>query len=202
VNHPDFTQFRRRIDEAITFNDLVAAKKLIRQGFALAEQKECLGEMMYFRAQDLIVDENFAEAIVYLDKAIAYNREDGAAYNDKALCLSELGRIEGVRELFDKGIEVEPDYATIHHNKGWFLNKLGQHEQALVCFRKALEIEPGRAVTYENMANAHENMGHRGHALQCYKEALRSTRCSFGAIKDQIKAQIKRLEKEIAREHS
>ena len=24
---------------------------------------------------------------------------------------------------FDKGIEVEPDFATIYHNKGWFLNK-------------------------------------------------------------------------------
>jgi tetratricopeptide (TPR) repeat protein len=196
MNHPAFTQFRRLIDEAITFNDLVAAKKLIRQGLALAEQKECLGEMMYFKAQYAIVDEKFSEAIIYLDKAIANNPEDGAAYNDKALCLSELGRIEGVRELFDKGIAVEPDYATIHHNKGWFLNKLGQHEQALVCFQKALEIEPDRAVTYENMANTYENMGNKDEALRCYKEALRSTKYSFGAIKDQIKSQIRRLELE------
>jgi len=194
MNHPAFTKFRRLIDEAITFNDLVAAKKLIRQGFSLAEQKECLGEMMYFRAQDLIIDEKFAEAIVYLDKAILSNPQDGAAYNDKALCFSELGRIEGIRELFDKGIEVEPDYATIHHNKGWFLNKLGQHEQALVCFQKALEIEPRRAVTYENMANTYENMGFKDEALRCYKDALRLTKYSFSAIKDQIKAQIKRLE--------
>jgi tetratricopeptide (TPR) repeat protein len=193
MNHPDFTKFRRLIDEAITFNDLAAARKFIGQGLGLAEKKECLGEMMYFKAQYAIIDEDFSGAIIFLDKAIAYNPEDGAAYNDKALCLSELGRIEGVCGLFDKGIEVEPDYATIHHNKGWFLNKLGHHEQALVCFRKALEIEPGRAVTYENMANTYENMGCKDEALRCYKEALKSTKYSFGAIKDQLKLQIKRL---------
>jgi tetratricopeptide (TPR) repeat protein len=198
MNHPAFTKFRRLIDAAITFDDLVAAKKFIRQGLRLAEQKECLGEIMYFKAQHAIVDEDFAGAIIYLDKAIAYNPEDGAAYNDKALCLSELGRIEGVRELFDKGIAVEPDYATIHHNKGWFLNKMGQHGEALACFQRALEIEPGRAVTYENMANTYENMGLKDEALRSYKEALRSTKYSFAAIKDQIKSQIKRLEHEIA----
>jgi tetratricopeptide (TPR) repeat protein len=195
MNHPAFTQFRRLIDAAITFNDLVSAKKFIAQGLQLAQQKECLGEMMYFRAQAAIVDESFMEALVYLDKAIAYNPADGAAYNDKALCLSELGRIEGVLELFDKGIEVESDYATIHHNKGWFLNKTGQHEAALACFRKALEIEPGRAVTYENMANTYENMGCKDEAIRCYKDALKSTQHVFVAIKDQIRFQIKRLEK-------
>ena len=196
MNHPGFTQLRRLIDEAITFNDIVSAKRFIRDGLYLAQEKECLGEIMYFRAQAAIVDEDFAGAIVHLDKAIAFNPSDGAAYNDKALCLSELGRIEGVCELFDKGIEVEPDYATIHHNKGWFLNKLGQHEQALLCFQKALEIEPGRVVTHENMANAYENMGFMDEALKHYKEALKLTKHPFGTIKDQIKAQIIRLEKQ------
>ena len=165
MNHPSFTKFRRVIDEAMTFNDLVSAERFIHEGLRLAEEKECLGELMYFKAQHAIIDENFAGAVIYLDKAIAYNPEDGAAYNDKALCFSELGHIEGVGELFDKGIEVEPDYATIHHNKGWFLNKLGQHEAALACFQKALEIEPDRAVTYENMANTYENMGRKDDAL-------------------------------------
>ena len=78
------------------------------------------------------------------------------------------------------------------------MNKLGQHDEALACFQKALEIEPGRAVTYENMANTYENMGSNDEALRCYKAALRSTKYPFGAIKDQIKAQIKRLEDDIA----
>ncbi len=194
MNHPDFTHLRRLIDEAITFNDLEAARRLIRQGLSLAEGKECLGEIMYFKAQHAIIEEDFSGATVYLDKAISYNPQDGAAYNDKALCLSEMGCIEGVLDLFDKGIEVEPDYATIHHNKGWFLNKMGHHEQSLVCFQKALQIEPGRAVTYENMANAYENMGCKDEAIKCCKDALKLTRNCFRDIKGEIKSQIKRLE--------
>lgn len=195
MNHPDFSQFRRLVDEAITFNDLVSARKFICQGLFLAEEKECLSEMMYFKAQGAIIEENFSEAILFLDKALAHNSKDGAAYNDKALCLSELGHIEGILELFDKGIAVEPDYATIHHNKGWFLNKLGQHQAALLCFQKTLEIEPDRAVTYENMANTYENMGLKDEALRCYKEALRLTKHVFVAVKDEIRDQIRRLEK-------
>ena len=193
MNHPDFTLLRRRIDEAITFDDRLRAIALAEVGLRQAQEKECLGEVMYFRAQMKIIEGRFLEAIQYLDQAIGYNPLDGAAYNDKALCQIELGMIEGAEELFNKGIEVESDYATIHHNKGWLLNKLGRHGEALSCFEKALELEPWRAVTYENMADAYENAGKVKEALKAYKRALELLRSS-GSIKDQIKGEIERLE--------
>ncbi|MBU1997264.1 MAG: tetratricopeptide repeat protein, partial [Candidatus Omnitrophica bacterium] len=151
MNHPDFTQLRRLIDNAITYNDLDLAKKLASHGLNMSQEMEVLGEQMFFRAQLEIIDDNFDNAIKYLDNAIKYNPTDGAAFNDRALCMIELGRIDGVLRYFDKGIEVEPDYETIYHNKGWFLNKLGQHCEALDLFKKALELDPNRAVTYENI---------------------------------------------------
>jgi tetratricopeptide (TPR) repeat protein len=197
MNHPDFTELRRAIDHAITFNDMVSARACAAQGLVLAEQKECPGERMYFTAQFFIIDEAFEEAIPFLDKAIAFNPADGAAYNDKALCHIAMGRIDGVMGLFDKGIEVEPDYATIHHNKGWFLNKLGQHESSLVCFNQALLLEPERVVTYENMADAYENMGRIKEALYCYKQALRYTKGPDTDIRQQIEQEISRMEKDL-----
>ena len=193
MNHPDFTLLRRRIDEAITFHDVSRARATALEGLLLAQHKENLGETMYFKAQFAIMEECFDEAIRYLDRALLHNPWDGAAYNDKALCLIELGVIDGAEELFNKGIEVESDYATIHHNKGWFLNKLGRHGEALSCFEKALELEPGRAVTYENMADAYENAGQMKEALRAYKKALELIRFS-GSIEDQIKEEIRRLE--------
>ncbi|MBF0122668.1 MAG: tetratricopeptide repeat protein [Candidatus Omnitrophica bacterium] len=193
MNHPDFTQIRRDVDEAITFNDRLKAKALAAEGLRQAQEKECLGEVMYFQAQLKIIEENFLEAICYLDQAIGYNSSDGAAFNDKALCLVELGMIDGVEELFNEGIDVEPDYATIHHNKGWFLNNLGRHREALGCFEKALKLEPGRVVTYENMADAYENIGLMAEALKSYKKALALMRLS-GPIRNQIEREIRRLE--------
>jgi tetratricopeptide (TPR) repeat protein len=193
MNHPDFTQIRRDIDEAITYDDRLRARALAMAGLRRAQEQECLGEVMYFQAQLMIVEENFPEAIQYLDQAIRYNPLDGAAYNDKALCLLELGVIEGAEELFNKGIEVEADYATIHHNKGWLLNKLGRHGEALSCFEKALDLEPHRAVTYENIADTYESLGRAGDAVKAYKKALEFIPSS-GSIKTQIQGEIDRLE--------
>jgi tetratricopeptide (TPR) repeat protein len=195
MNHPEFTQLRRDLDEAITYNDLTAAKKIAREGLRLARDRESLGEVMYFRAQLKIIAGKHSEAITCLEKALEFNPQDGAAYNDLALCRVELGKLDGVLELFDKGIAVEPDYATIYHNKGWFLNQLGHHKEALACFEKALEFDPCRAVTYENKADAYENLGQVDEAIRAYQKVLDLLAPSADLIKAQIQREIARLEK-------
>jgi tetratricopeptide (TPR) repeat protein len=196
LNHPDFTLLRRQVDEAITFNDLKAARDRSIDGLCLAEQKECPGEKMYFLAQLAILDEHYPEAILLLERALIFNQTDGAAYNDIALCRVELKQADGILETFDQGIAVEPDYATIHHNKGWFLNQLGRHQEALPCFERALELEPDRAVTYENLADAYEKLGRFDDAMEAYKKALELIRDSSRQIKQQIQDEIVRLDKE------
>jgi len=195
MNHPDFTKLRYSIDEAITFNDLKTAKQLALEGLSASMRKEVLSEQMFFSAQIEIIEERFEAAIKYLDKAIKYNPKDAAAFNDRALCMIELGIIYGVMEYFNKGIEVEPDHETVYHNKGWFLNKLGQHREALVFFEKALEINSDRAVTYENIANVYENLGDIDLAIAAYTEALRLIGSSFECVRGQINSQINRLKK-------
>jgi len=193
MNHPDFTQLRRSIDKAITFNNLSQAERLALEGLNKAQEMEILGEQMFFRAQLEIIDERFAEAIRYLDQAIQYNPKDGAAFNDRALCMIELGAIEGVLQYFDRGIEVEPDYETIYHNKGWFLFYLGQHQEALTLLKKALELDADRAVTYENLANVYENLGMPDEAVVAYRQALCLLDPSLEDFIKQIKMEIQRL---------
>ncbi len=195
MNHPDFTQLRCLVDSAITFNDLKAARRLISQGLKMAKEKEILSEQMFFYAQKEIINECFEKAIEYLDKAIKYNPKDAAAYNDRALCMIELGIIEGPMKYFNKGIEVEPGYDTVYHNKGWFLNKLGQHREALVFLEKALEINSDRAVTYENIANVYENLGDINLAVVAYCKALDLIDYPFKHIRKQINFEISRLQK-------
>ncbi|MBF0330519.1 MAG: tetratricopeptide repeat protein [Candidatus Omnitrophica bacterium] len=199
MNHPAFTQLRRNIDTAITFDDLDHARRCIAQGLELARAMGCSGEAMYFHAQAAIVDEEFKAAIGLLEQAIAFNPSDGAAYNDIALCMVETGRLEGVLEVFDKGIAVEGDYATIHHNKGWLLNKLGRPTEALACFKQALMFEPQRVVTWENMADAYEDLGRGADALDAYRKALSFLGASHVKIREQLLLEIRRLELEADR---
>jgi len=169
----DFPKLRRELDDAITYADFETARQLAQEGLSSAQAQELLGEIMYFKAQGEIINENYEEAINCLDLAIKYNPLDGAAYNDRALCIIECGGNEKQSLAdFDKGIEVEGDYATAYHNKGWYLNKLGRHQEAIQYFEKTLELEPDRAVTYENLADTYLNLGAKQKAIKAFRKAL------------------------------
>lgn len=189
MNPIDLQKYRLLIDDAITFDDLDQAREYVQQALAEAVRREDVGEQMYFRAQWEIIHEHYHAAICYLDQAIRFNPNDGAAYNDRATSMVELGQISGVLEYFDRGIEVEPDFATIHHNKGWFLNQLGEHQKALVSLNAALELDSSRAVTYENRADCLYKMGLVVEAIESYEQAL----SCLGSDRDSIRNQIQKL---------
>ncbi len=165
-------QIRLKLDEAITYGTKSSALKIARSGLRQAQKIGPAGEIEYFKGQIALLRDNFAIAIGHFDKAIEYNPKDGAAYNDRALCMVELGIIDEAFYYFDKGIEVEPDYATIYHNKGWLLNNIGRHSEAIRYFKKALGLEPNRAVTYDNMADALLNLADYKGALEAYGKVL------------------------------
>lgn len=190
----DFPKLRRKLDDAITYADFDSARQLAQEGLSSAQSQELLGEIMYFRAQREIINENYEEAINCLNLAIKYNPSDGAAYNDRALCIIELGGNQGQALAdFDKGIEVEPDYASVYHNKGWYLNKLGSHQEAIPYFERTLELEPDRAVTYENLADAYLNLGATQEAIKAFRKAYQCLKPSHAEIKGQIETKIKIL---------
>lgn len=190
----NFSELRRKLDDALTYADFETAKRIAEEGRMHAEFEEQLGEIMYFKAQTLIINEYFEEAVRCLDQAIYYNPHDGAAYNDRALCRLELGA--GEEEIladFDKGIEVEPDYATIYHNKGWFLNKIGQHSEAITYFELTLALEPKRAVTYENLADAYLHLGNIEEAVRSFQQALHYLNPRYTEIRRQLETKIEIL---------
>ncbi|MFH1504794.1 MAG: tetratricopeptide repeat protein [Candidatus Omnitrophota bacterium] len=193
----EFLKLRIELDDAITYGSTKLAKSLAKLGLQRAEEKKLLGEIEYFKGQLEIIDENFHAAIAHFDKVIEYNSNDGAAFNDRALCMVELGIIDEAFYYFDKGIEVEPDYAAIYHNKGWLLNKIGRHTEAIEYFKKALELQPRRAVTYENLADVYLNLSRYSDALEAYKNALDNLKPYCDNIRQQILSRIQLLEKKI-----
>jgi tetratricopeptide (TPR) repeat protein len=162
---------RIKLDEAITYGTKKEAFLLAKDGLKKAKKKNLSGEISYFKGQIEILKKRYTSAIEYFDAAIRFNPKDGAAYNDRALCMVELGIIDEALIYFDKGIEVESDYATIYHNKGWLLNNIGRYREAIACFRKALALEPDRPVTYDNLADALYNLADYKGALEAYKKA-------------------------------
>lgn len=198
IGMKEIINIRLELDDAITYGEFDKAKDLIEQGLALSQDKELLGEIEYFKGQREILNQDFRNAIGHFDKAIQYNSSDGASYNDRALCMIEMGVIDEALDYFNRGIEVEPDFATIHHNKGWLLNKIGRHKEALECFYKAIELDNNRAVTYENIADTFMQLGDSRKALEFFNKALEALKPDYMQIREEILERIKTInQKEI-----
>ncbi|RJP28165.1 MAG: tetratricopeptide repeat protein [Candidatus Omnitrophota bacterium] len=196
--HSRLASLRDRLDREITYGTIIKAMKLARQGLLKAEEAGLLAEQNYFRGQIALLRKNYATAIEYFDSAIKLNPKDGAAYNDRALCMVELGIIEEAFEYFDKGINAEPDYSTVYHNKAWLLNNIGRYTESVVYFNKALSLDKDRAVTYDGLADSLYNLGDIKGALKAYKKTLsllKDGQCR--SIKNQIIEKIRLLEGEI-----
>ncbi|MFH0839379.1 MAG: tetratricopeptide repeat protein [Candidatus Omnitrophota bacterium] len=184
---------RLLLDDALTYHDSKKAGALAIKGLKAAQNKESLGEVNYFKGQLEMLNENFKKAIEYFDRAITFNPKDGASYNDRALCMIELGIIDDALEYFERGIKAEPDFATIHHNKGWLLNKIGRHSDAIRCFKTALAFDPKRPVTYENLADTLYNIGDIRGARGAYKKAIKILPQRYKYIRRQLSKEIKAL---------
>jgi len=198
VLNMQLSKMRDKLDMAITYGSRRAAMKLAREALKKARRQRLGGEICYFQGQVELIRENFVSAIEYFDAAIRYDSRDGGSYNDRALCLAELGLIDEALKCFDLGIRVERDYATIYHNKGWLLNNIGRYKEALACFKKALRLEPERAVTYDNLADVLFNQGNFHAALKAYRKVLAllpARRCP--GIRSEIKKRIKQIEEKI-----
>jgi tetratricopeptide (TPR) repeat protein len=196
--HCQLIELRLALDHLITYGSKRAAMALARKSLALAVSRSLPQEIAYFTGQKEFLNGRFASAMEHFDEALRLNPADGAAYNDRALCMAELGMLDGALSDFDRGIAAEPDFATIHHNKGWLLNNLGLHTEAIACFRTALSLEEGRAVTYDNLADALYNLGDYAGALAAYRrvlELLAPGECRH--IRPMIRRQIASLEKRL-----
>lgn len=194
----DLTKLRYELDDAITYGSKKESMSIAQKALRSAKRRKLPGEVEYFTGQVEMLKGHFVTAMEHFDMAVRYNPVDGAAFNDRALCMVELGVIDKAFYYFDMGIRVEPDFATVYHNKGWLLNNIGRHTEAIKCFKKALELDPSRPVTYDNLADALYNLNDYKGALAAYKkviELLEPGKCR--GIKKEIKEKIKILEKKI-----
>ena len=169
----DFEKERNSLDRQITFFHFKRAKKKISKCIKRAKQTQDKFFLYYFLAQDKILGEDYSKAIDYLDKALRIRKTDGCTYNDKALCLADLGKLKKALNCFNEGIKRDRDCASLYHNKGWLLNLLKEYKKAILCFRKALELGEDRPEALYSLADTYYHLGQKTLARKYFKKALR-----------------------------
>ncbi|MEM7816903.1 MAG: tetratricopeptide repeat protein [Candidatus Aenigmatarchaeota archaeon] len=186
----DLDRERKLLDREITFFHFKKAKKKVIKCLKIAKKIRSDFFFFYFLAQKYILEEKFYWAIYYLDRAIKLRESDGCSYNDKAICLADLGKYNEALNCFNQGIKRDPNCVSLYHNKGWLLNLLGRHKEAILCFKKALELEDNRAETLYSLADTYLNLNQKERARKYF---LKTIKAVYGKSKFVYRETLKRL---------
>jgi len=101
--------------------DTATSVEVMKEGFEkYPENQQILFELINY----YIDTNNSQEAINYLDKAIAKESDNPTLYFAKGSALEKLGRGEEALEVYQKAIDVDPDFANAYYNIGvYYFNK-------------------------------------------------------------------------------
>lgn len=154
-----YLQYQRELlDRQITYFHFSRAIRKINKCINLARKYKQPFFYYYFSSQVHIINDDFKAAISCLNKALILRPDDGCCYNDKALCLVELGKMDLAFNNFNQGIKREPDCASLYQNKGWLLHLHGRYKEAILCFHKAFEIDPDRIEAIFSLADTYQKL--------------------------------------------
>lgn len=156
---------------AMTFAPLISALALI-----LAAQAEAP------RASQPLLDKLTAAQ----DEAEAARREDdvwdawltegGATVDilmERGVEAMETGDMALARDMFDRVILIEPDYAEVWHRRATLFYAEGRYDEAIADLEETLAREPRHFGAWTGLGVVFEAIEHRDAALKAYREALK-----------------------------
>ena len=129
-----------------------------------------------YEANSLLNQGNYSQAILYYDKALAFDPNDKDALNGKGDALYSLANdtqgYEKAIQSYDKALAIDPNDTYALNGKGNTLNSKGNNTQAIHCFDKVLAINPKDSIALNGKGNALSGQGNYTQAIQYYDKAL------------------------------
>jgi tetratricopeptide (TPR) repeat protein len=111
-------------------------------------------------------------ALELIDRALAIDPHNAAAYCNKATALQELKQWDAALANYDEAIARKPDYAVAHSNRGNVLAGLRRWEAALASYDAAIAIQADFAVAWSNRGHALRELKRWEDALASYDRAI------------------------------
>ena len=163
-------------------------QEYLRRGFALMQQGKLTDAQITFQrvldnnphqvdALNLMgiicaQEKDFANAIVFIGRAVLINPRNPSSYYNRGLALNELGRIEVSLLDFKNAIKLNPKYTAAFNAEGNSLLDMKDINSAISSFKRALALDPNYADAWNNLGNAYSYGKNLDDALNCYKNAI------------------------------
>ena len=160
------------LQQAIAFHsagNFIEAEKLyhsiLREIPNNADALHYLGVLRHQQGRD-------ADAIGFIDQAIAVDGVGAEVHSNRGLILERLGRYEQALESCTRAIALKPDYPQAFNNRGNVLQTLGRFDDALADYDVAIAQKPDYAEAWNNRGNTLQKMGRHEEAAASYDRAL------------------------------
>ena len=115
------------------------------------------------------------KAIRDFEKALTYQPEDWAAYNNIGYSYKHMGEYEKSIEMYEKSLEMlnrHGDRRVLpYSNMADCYEILGDYARAIICYQKDLEWYPDRTVFYEEIGDLYFYMKDYENAIKSYETA-------------------------------
>ena len=114
----------------------------------------------------------FAEAVPFMERALAINPDFAEAHYNLGNALQALGRNEDAVRCYEKVLALNPGYADAHYNLGNALLALDRHADAIQRYEKVLALNPAYPGAYNNLGSALKALDRTADAVRCFESAV------------------------------
>ncbi|MBP1764366.1 MAG: ycf3 [Firmicutes bacterium] len=129
-------------------------------------------EEFFNRGLKLYEQENYREAVVDFDKAIAANPANFKIYTAKGMALCFEGDYQGGLVLIQKTLAMNPGYVPACYDMAMAHKLQNNYDQSLYWFEKTIQGDPENTWSYYGIATIHADRGNTQESLKYLKKAI------------------------------
>jgi len=130
--------------------------------------------IVYMCIESMALTRNYQNEFILWKNLLKENPKAWIAYNNLATAYANAGEIERALPLYNKAIEIKPDYAEALDNLGTAYTKMGRNEEALALY-KGMAVNPDftrSPIVHYKLGNLYLKISRNEDAVIEYKKAI------------------------------
>ena len=143
----------RKVRDLVTHEPSVARLDDGREGFIITEvpKMDEASRRDFDRAVAMLKDQDYAQAIEFLEKVIEQSPGVTAPYIDSAIAYERIGKLEEAEEHLKTALKLFPEHPVACNEYGLLYRKTGRFAEARAIYEKAIARFPDYYPAHRNL---------------------------------------------------
>lgn len=136
-----------------------ALEKLLKAEIVGVSDEKKMVDLYSVTGNTYLELDDYEMAIAYHEKALTLEPDSVICVVNLAVSHRKNGEMDKAKELYMKGLEIDPEYAELNSSLGSLYILENEPEKAIEYFEKAIKLDDNLAVAYANGALAYAMIG-------------------------------------------